>query len=119
LVQIASIKSEHPLWGYRRVWAYLRYRDGIVVGKNRIYRIMKENRLIITKQSRLLAKRVPIKPKPRADTTQSDLGNGYDQSENWVIWMGLYPCGVGLVYQGNYWPFSGISVQNRPLVSRA
>ena len=66
LAGIIALKSEHPLWGYRRVWAYLRYRQGIVVGKNRIYRLMKENKLLITKQSRLLAKRTPIRPKPRA-----------------------------------------------------
>ena len=64
---IITIKSEHPLWGYRRVWAYMRYRQGIFVGRNRIYRLMKENKLLITKQSKLLAKRKPIKPKPRAD----------------------------------------------------
>ena len=64
---IITITSEHPLWGYRRVWAYMRYRQGISVGRNRIYRLMKENKLLITKQSKLLAKRTPIKPKPRAD----------------------------------------------------
>jgi putative transposase len=66
LAQIIMIKGDHPLWGYRRVWAYMRYRQNIVVGKNRVYRLMKENRLLIMKKSRLLAKRAPIKPKPRA-----------------------------------------------------
>ena len=63
--QVISIKSDHPLWGYRRVWAYLRYRQHVVVGKNRIYRLMKANRLLISKKSRLLAKRKPFRPKPR------------------------------------------------------
>ena len=31
-----DIKAEHPFWGYRRVSAYLRYVDGIVVNKKRI-----------------------------------------------------------------------------------
>ena len=26
LAQIETIKSDHPFWGYRRVWAYLKYR---------------------------------------------------------------------------------------------
>ena len=68
LDHIITLKSSHPFWGYRRVWAYLRFRDHIVVGKNTIYRIMKENKLLITKKSRLLAKRIPIKPKPKAST---------------------------------------------------
>jgi len=66
LESIITIKSDHPFWGYRRVWSYMRYRQNIVVGKNRIYRLMNEHRLLITKQSRLLAKRKPTRPKPRA-----------------------------------------------------
>lgn len=66
LNDIIQLKSEHPLWGYRRIWAYLRYRRNIVVGKNRVYRLMKENKLLIVKKSRYLAKRTPIKAKPRS-----------------------------------------------------
>lgn len=66
IASISIIKSKHPLWGYRRIWAYLRYRKKVIVGKNRVYRIMKEHQLLITKKSKLLAKRTPIKPKPRA-----------------------------------------------------
>jgi len=49
LAAIENIKAEHPLWGYRRVWAYLRYRQDIPVNKKRIYRLMKENDLLVTK----------------------------------------------------------------------
>jgi len=31
LEKIKDIKGEHPFWGYRRVWAYLRYIDGLIV----------------------------------------------------------------------------------------
>jgi len=31
LSRIKDIKGEHPFWGYRRVWAYLRYIDGLIV----------------------------------------------------------------------------------------
>ncbi|MDD5013601.1 MAG: integrase core domain-containing protein [Atribacterota bacterium] len=37
---IQSIKAEHPFWGYRRCWAYLYYRQGLMVNKKRIYRLM-------------------------------------------------------------------------------
>ena len=33
LNRIKDIKGEHPFWGYRRVWAYLRYIDGLIVNK--------------------------------------------------------------------------------------
>lgn len=64
--RILQIKSEHPLWGYRRVWAYMRYRDNQANGKNRVYRLMKENRLLVDKDSKLKAKRVSTRPKPKA-----------------------------------------------------
>ncbi len=67
LTKIQAIKADHPLWGYRRVWAYLRYqRNGLVVGKNTICRIMKENALLVQKTMALRAKRTTSRPKPRA-----------------------------------------------------
>lgn len=66
LKRIESIKLDHPLWGYRRIWAYMRYRDGIVIGKNRVLRLMKENQFLVSKNLRLKAKRYSSRPKPRA-----------------------------------------------------
>lgn len=66
LKEIKLIKEDHPLWGHRRVWSYLKYRQGMTVNKKRIYRLMKEHNLIVTPQTRLKAKRGPIKPKPVA-----------------------------------------------------
>ncbi len=67
LERIKSIKRDHPFWGYRRVWAYLRYIDGLIVNKKRIYRLMRENNLTVKPNTRLIAKRVSERPKPRAD----------------------------------------------------
>ena len=67
LERIKSIKAEHPFWGYRRVWAYLRYIDALIVNKKRIYRLMRENNLTVKPNTRLIAKRVSERPKPRAD----------------------------------------------------
>jgi transposase InsO family protein len=66
LTRIEEIKLDHPLWGYRRVWSYMRYRDGIVVGKNRVHRLMAENNLLVTKNFKLKAKRCSNRPKPSA-----------------------------------------------------
>jgi putative transposase len=66
LERIRAIKSDHPLWGYRRIWAYMRYRDNQVVGKNRVYRLIKEHTLLVSKNQRLKAKRYSTRPKPRA-----------------------------------------------------
>jgi transposase InsO family protein len=57
LLQIQPIKSDHPFWGYRRVWAYMKYRLNQVVNKKRIYRLMKEHNLLVRPNLRLKAKR--------------------------------------------------------------
>ena len=31
LDKIRTLKEEHPTWGYRRVWAYLKYRKGLPI----------------------------------------------------------------------------------------
>ncbi|HRW98694.1 MAG TPA: IS3 family transposase [Cyclobacteriaceae bacterium] len=64
LRQIEPIKLDHPAWGYRRVWAYLRYRQDVIVGKNRVYRILKEHHLLALDHRKLRAKRTPGRPKP-------------------------------------------------------
>ena len=65
LERITALKAQHPFWGYRRVWAYLRYREGLDVNKKRIYRLMKENNLLVSKNMKLKASRTPLKAKPR------------------------------------------------------
>ena len=67
LKRIKDIKAEHPFWGYRRVWAYLRYIDGLIVNKKRIYRLMREHNLTVKPNQRLIAKRVSERPKPKPD----------------------------------------------------
>jgi len=68
LLQIQPIKAQHPLWGYRRVWAYLKYRLHQPYNKKRIYRIMKEHHLLVTPNLRLKATRdnYPQRSKPHA-----------------------------------------------------
>ena len=65
---IHTIKADHPFWGYRRVWAYLKYRLDIPVNKKRIYRIMKEHNLLVKPNARLRAIRSnqAYKNKPKA-----------------------------------------------------
>jgi len=69
LLQIETIKSDHPFWGYRRIWAYMKYRLNQPVNKKRIYRIMKEHNLLVKPNLRLRAKRdnQDNRNKPRAN----------------------------------------------------
>jgi len=52
---ISPIKAREPGWGYRMVWAYLRYRLGHSVNKKRVYRIMKEHDLLVKPNLKLKA----------------------------------------------------------------
>ena len=71
LERIRVIKSEHPFWGYRRVWAYLRFVVGLSVNRKRVYRLLKEHNLLVKAQTRLLAKRTSQRRKPRPERVNS------------------------------------------------
>jgi len=78
LEQIKEVKTDHPLWGYRRVWSYLKYRQGLPVNKKRLQRLMKEQNLLVTPDVRNKAERGPIRLKPHAEYPNHFWG--YDKS---------------------------------------
>ncbi len=89
LARIQTLKAEHPFWGYRRVWAYLRYREHLDVNKKRIYRLMKQNNLLVGRNMRLKACRTPLKAKPRANRPNQIWG--VDMTKVMVVhWGWLY-----------------------------
>ena len=65
LVRMQALKAEHPFWGYRRIWATLRYADGLPVNKKRVLRLLREHDLLVTPNRRLKARRTPTTSKPR------------------------------------------------------
>jgi transposase InsO family protein len=62
-----EIKSEHPFWGYRRVWAHLKYVDRLEVNKKRIFRLMQKHDLLVKPATHLKAIRAPTKSKPKPE----------------------------------------------------
>ena len=67
LEQIEKIKAGHPFWGYRRVWAHLRYVDKMEINKKRVLRLMQKYHLVVKPNMDLRACRTPQRSKPRAD----------------------------------------------------
>ena len=65
LPQIQALKAEHPFWGYRRIWAYLRCIEQQPVNKKRIWRLMREHRLLVPPNLRLKGNRTPTGSKPK------------------------------------------------------
>lgn len=88
LKRIEAIKGDHPAWGYRRVWAYLRYREGLEVNKKRIYSLLKENNLLAIQTRKNRAKRTPTRSKPRTDKPNTlwgiDMTKVMVESWGWV-----------------------------------
>ncbi len=64
---IRAVKAEHPFWGYRRIWAYLKFGHGISINKKRVYRLLKENDLLVKDSRKLKAKRAVKTHKPKPD----------------------------------------------------
>lgn len=63
---VQELKAGHPFWGYRRIWARLRFVEQMPINPKRVYRLLKENGLLVPKNLRLRAKRdnQPAKPRP-------------------------------------------------------
>ena len=86
---------EHPTYGYRRLWALLRYRLGITVNRKRIYRILKAKRWLVHQRA--------VTPRPRVKasvsrTTQSDRRWAMDLThvdcgrDGWAHLVGVIDC---------------------------
>lgn len=65
LKDIRELKADHPAWGYRRVWSYLKYRRGLPINHKRVYRLMKINGLLVKRNQKLRSKRDPKTHKPK------------------------------------------------------
>jgi len=67
LERIQTLKSEHPFWGYRRIWANLKYIDGLEINKKRVFRLMQRHNLLVKPDTKLKAKRTQTRSKPRSN----------------------------------------------------
>jgi transposase InsO family protein len=63
--RIQALKAEHPFWGYRRIWAQLRFVDGLPINKKRVLRLMRAHALLVKPNVRLKATGTPQRSKPR------------------------------------------------------
>lgn len=78
---IYPIKAEQPFWGYRHVWASLHYRQGYQVNKKRVYRVMKENNLLVKPNLRLKAIRDNQSTRRKPQATRPNQYWGIDMTK--------------------------------------
>ncbi len=73
---------EHPTYGYRRLWALLRYRLGIRVNRKRIYRILRAKRWLVHQRA--------VTPRPRVKASVSRTTQG---DRRWAMDLTHVDCG--------------------------
>jgi putative transposase len=90
LEKIRLIKSEHPFWGYRRTRAYLQYKLNIHVSRKYVYRLMKDNALLVNVRQ-YKAKRRPQRAKPIAERQNqiwgTDMTKFYIDTVGWLYFV--------------------------------
>ena len=65
---IKMLKGGHPFWGYRRIWANLKYVDKLEINKKRVLRLMQKHGLMVKPDTKLKAIRTPARSKPKPNS---------------------------------------------------
>jgi putative transposase len=74
--------QEYPTFGYRRIWAILKEREGMVVNRKTVYRILKVNRWLVHNRTKV--------PKLRVKGWRSVAEK---INQRWAIDITHIPCG--------------------------
>lgn len=82
VVRIKSLIHEHPTFGYRRIWAMLRFRQGIRVNRKAVYRVLEQKRWFVHQRT--------WTPRPRVHGKRSQ---AEQSNERWAMDMTHVPCG--------------------------
>ena len=81
--RIKALTEQHPTFGYRRIWALLRFGAGVLVTKKTIYRLMK-------RRGWLVHQRPTGTPRPRVQAKRSQVTTS---NTRWAIDVTHIDCG--------------------------
>ena len=82
VTKLHTLIQEHPTYGYRRLWALLRYREGVVVNRKAVYRALRIKQWLVHQRTRT--------PRPRAQRLRSRAPQSNDR---WAMDVTHIPCG--------------------------
>lgn len=82
LERIRALIEQHPTYGYRRIWARLRFGDGRLINRKKVYRLMKTQGWLICQR--------PSAPKPRVQRKKSVATL---RNERWAVDATHIDCG--------------------------
>ena len=80
--RLRQLIQQHPTFGYRRLWVVLRFRDGIVVNRKAVYRVLKQKRWCVHQRAST------PRPRVRGWTSQASRSN-----ERWATDVTHISCG--------------------------
>lgn len=72
--RIHVLIQQHPTFGYRRIWALLRFGDKLVINRKRVYRIMRRKRWLVCQRT--------VTSKPRVRKRKSVAAT---RNERWAM----------------------------------
>ena len=81
--RIQQLIERHPTFGYRRLWALLRFRQGIAVNRKAVYRVLKLKGWLVHQRS--------VTPRPRVQGLKS---RAERSDERWSMDVTHVPCGT-------------------------
>jgi len=81
-MRIKGLIERFPTWGYRRVWAWLKHREGLSVNKKAVYRIFKIKGWFVNRRE--------ATPRPRVKASRSVAGSS---NERWAMDVTHIDCG--------------------------
>ena len=81
--RIQQLIEQNPTFGYRRLWALLRYVEGIPVNRKAVYRVLKLKGWLVHQRT--------VTPRPRVQGLKS---RAQRSDERWAMDLTHVPCGV-------------------------
>jgi putative transposase len=81
--RIWGLIQRFPTFGYRRLWAWLRFREGWILNKKTVYRVLKIKRWFVHQRQRT--------PRPRAQGRRSQAPAS---NQRWAMDVTHVPCGA-------------------------
>ena len=82
VAHLHELIQEYPTFGYRRLWALLRYRDGLTVNRKTVYRALRIKQWLVHQ--------CPRTPRPRAQRRRS---RAPQSNQRWAMDVTHIPCG--------------------------
>ena len=82
VTKLQGLIQQYPTYGYRRLWALLRYREGLRVNRKAVYRALRLKGWLVHQRTRT--------PRPRAQRLRS---RAAQSNQRWAMDVTHIPCG--------------------------